>query len=267
MTAAAISQKAYAQPREAAFQNGERLTYNLGWALRGVMTANAGEVVFTTSLTNISGQQTYKVSANGRTLPAVRLLFDMNDTYETWLDMETLRPLRFRNELKENKYRFRSEFAYDWGAMKVHTTYQNLRRHPEPQTMTMDLTPQSADAVAFFFSLRSQDLDSFTVGEMHYFDLVLYNKITRLGFKVLGRETRRIGRLGTFNTIKLSCQLTSTDDEEGQTFEDGTEFFMWLSDDRNRIPLLLESPTKIGSIVATISRFEGLKYPLDSRVR
>lgn len=254
-----------APAREAAFRNGEKFTFLLGWELKGLMNANAGEVTFRTSLTTIDGKQAYKITANGRTLPSIRLFFDMNDTYETWLDMQTLRPLRFRSELKENKYRYKADYTYDWNAMQVHTNYHNLRK--TPKSATMPLTPESADAVAFFFNLRSQDLGAFTPGEYHEFDFVMDKKIIGIRFKLLGRETRKLGKTGTFKTLKIACELTSTDDPDGQTFEAGTEFYIWLTDDRNHIPVYIESPTKIGSIVATIKSYEGLKYPLDSKIK
>ncbi len=250
---------------EAAFKNGEKITFLLGWKFKGIMNANAGEITFTTSLTTIDGTQAYKIKAHGKTLPAIALFFKMDDIYETWLDMQTLRPLRFRSELKENKYRYKADYRYDWDSMIVHTNYHNLRK--KPGSADMPLSPQSADAVAFFFDLRSQDVGSFTPGEYHEFDFVMDKKIIGIRFKLLGRETKKFGRLGTFKTLKLSCELTSTDDPDGQTFEDGSEFFIWLSDDRNHIPLSIESPTKIGSVVATIQKYEGLKYPLASKVK
>ena len=249
----------------AAFQSGEKLTYVLGWELKGLMNASAGEVVFKTSLTTIDNKPAYRIHASGKTLPNLRFIYDLDDTYETWLDMSTLRPLKFRSELKENKYRYKAEYTYDWDNMKVSTHYHNLRK--SPQTAEMDLTENSADAVAFFFKLRSMDIGALTPGEYQSFDFVMDKKIRSIRFKLLGRENRKLGKAGTFKTLKLSCELTSTDDKDGQTFEEGTEFFLWLSDDKNHIPLYIESPTKIGSVVATIKSYEGLKYPIDSKVK
>lgn len=251
--------------REAAFKGGEKLTYILGWELKGLANAGAGEVVFKTSQTIIDGRQAYKIYANGKTLPSLRFIFDLDDTYETWVDMATLKPLRFRSELKENKYRYKAEYTYDWSEMKVHTKYHNLKK--SQKTATMDLTPESADAVAFFFDLRSQDVGSFKVGESYEFDFVMDNKIIGIKFRMVGRENRKLGKLGTFKTLKLACGLTSTDDPDGQTFEPGTEFFLWLSDDKNHIPLYIESPIKVGSVVATLRSYEGLKYPLKSKIK
>ena len=50
----------------------------------------------------------------------------------------------------------------------------------------------------------------------------------------------------------------------GESFEDGTEFYIWISDDRNKIPIFFESPIRVGSVRAYISGFDGLRFPLES---
>ena len=70
--------------------------------------------------------------------------------------------------------------------------------------------------------------------------------------------------MGRFRTLKFECQLGTT---EGYSFTDGTVFTIWISDDRNKIPLYIESPVRIGSIQAYISGYKGLKYPLESLIK
>ena len=39
---------------------------------------------------------------------------------------------------------------------------------------------------------------------------------------------------------------------------------VWVSDDANRIPLLIESPVSVGSIKAVLKEYKGLRHPLSS---
>ncbi len=71
---------------EAAFKNGEKITFLLGWKFKGIMNANAGEITFTTSLTTIDGTQAYKIKAHGKTLPAIALFFKMDDLVARYAD-------------------------------------------------------------------------------------------------------------------------------------------------------------------------------------
>ena len=128
----------------------------------------------------------------------------------------------------------------------------------------MSLTAESMDPISLFFNLRSAEAEDFTVGEPGTLQMVLQDTIKLIRYRYLGRENKKIRNMGRFRTLKFECQLGTT---EGYSFTDGTIFTLWVSDDRNKIPLYIESPVKIGSIQAYISGYKGLKYPLDSRIK
>ena len=94
-------------------------------------------------------------------------------------------------------------------------------------------------------------------------EMVLEDTVRFLRFRFDGREVKKIKNLGRFNTLKFRCQIATSD---GFSFTDGTEFEVWISDDRNKIPLYIKSPIRVGSINAYLSSFEGLRYPLDCKV-
>ena len=95
-------------------------------------------------------------------------------------------------------------------------------------------------------------------------NLVLEDTIRPIRYRFLGREVKNIRGTGKFRTLKFRCELaTST----GESFEDGSEFTIWISDDRNRIPLYVESPIRVGSIRARLISWKNLKYPLDSKIK
>ena len=94
--------------------------------------------------------------------------------------------------------------------------------------------------------------------------MVLQDTIRDLQYRYLGREQKKIRNMGRFATLKFECQLGTT---EGFSFTDGTVFTIWISDDRNKIPLWIESPVRVGSINAYISGYRGLKYPMESLMK
>ena len=75
---------------------------------------------------------------------------------------------------------------------------------------------------------------------------------------------KKIRNVGKFHTLKFACQIGTS---ESFSFTDGSEFFIWLSDDENKIPLHLESPIRVGSVNAYITGYKGLRYPLTSKIR
>ncbi len=128
----------------------------------------------------------------------------------------------------------------------------------------MDLTPESMDAISLFFTLRSAQAEDFKEGVPAQLRMVLQDTIRHIHYRYLGREVKKIRNMGRFRTLRFECELGSS---EGFSFTDGTIFTIWISDDRNKIPLYIESPVRIGSIQAYISGYKGLKYPLESKIR
>lgn len=251
-----------AQGREAAFQAGEKLSF----AVRhSYVRANIIDVTFSTAADIAGGKSALRVTAQGRTLSLYRTFMDINDTYNTWLDTGTLRPLMYSSNLEENKYRFKANYLYNWDSNTVDTRYH---KHSNPDTRRrLPLVDGSGDAIAILYNMRCDDISSWSVGSQRTMNLVLDDTIRVLRYRYIGRETKKIGKLGTFNTMKIVCSMAASSDPDAQVFAEGSELTLWLSDDRNHAPLYIESPIKIGSIVAALTSYEGLKYPLTSKVK
>lgn len=242
------------------YHPGEQLSYRVSYKAKMFPNTEVGSVEVTTSEEHADGRVVYKVVGTGRTLPTYRWFFNLEDTYTVLVDSTTLRPVSFDSDLHEGDYTFRSHYDYDWSDSLVHTRWRS-RQRPE-RTKSMALTPESMDAVSLFFNLRSAAAEDFRIGEPATLQMVLQDTIRLLHYRYLGRESKKIRNMGRFKTLKFECQLGTT---EGYSFTDGTIFTIWISDDRNKIPLYIESPVKVGSIQAYISGCKGLKYPLTSR--
>lgn len=86
----------------------------------------------------------------------------------------------------------------------------------------------------------------------------------RINYRLAGREVRNIKGVGKFRTLKFVCELATS---SGESFKDGSEFYLWISDDLNKIPLYLESPIRIGSVRVRLLDASNLKYPLTSKIK
>jgi hypothetical protein len=128
----------------------------------------------------------------------------------------------------------------------------------------MNLTPESMDAVSLYFNLRSVDLASFREGEPLKLDMVLEDTVRHLRYRYVQREKLKVPKLGHFDTMKFACTIGSS---EEFSFTDGTEFFIWITNDDNKIPVMLASPVRVGEVRAYLRSVDGLKYPLSSKIK
>ena len=242
--------------------DGEKLYYRAAYRAKLIPNTEVGEVTVETTTDTIDGKEHFHVRGNGRTLPFFRWFFDMNDTYHIWVDKESLLTQRFECDIKEDKYTFSSYYDYDWEARRVHTWSQ--RRQVTPRERSMELTEKSMDALSLYFNLRSVDLQSFREGEEKLLDMVLEDTIRQLRYHYIGPERVKVPRLGRFETMKFACTIGSS---EEFSFTDGTQFFIWITNDENKIPVMLASPVRVGEVRCYLHKYEGLHYPLVSRIK
>lgn len=250
-------------PDNTAFGDGERLTYRVTYSA-SIIKTDIADIEIVTSLDRIGSTDCYKIYGRGRTRPFYSIFFEMDDIYTTWLEKSTLRPLRMKSELKEGGYRYRQLFDFDWENMRVHTKGYNIK-HNRTHVHDMQLTPCSYEALGLFFNMRSnKETFDMLPGQVKNLELVLEDTIRVIKLRYIGcDETKKVDGLGEFRTVKFGCQIASPTD---QSFKDGTEFFIWLTDDRNRIPVHLETPIKVGRVTAVLSGWSGLQHPLESLV-
>ena len=244
------------------YHPGEKLLYRVSYKAKMFPNTEVGAVEVLTTEEQDADGTFYKVVGAGRTLPTYRWFFNIEDIYTVWVDTVSLRPRRFESDIRDRAHPLPPRARAACTDSVVHTRWRS-RQKPEQQKQ-MTLTPESMDAIALYFTLRAADAGDFRIGEPATLQMILQDTIRHLHYRYLGREQKRIRNMGRFRTLKFECQLGTT---EGYSFTDGTVFTIWISDDRNKIPLYIESPVRIGSIQAYISGYKGLKYPLESLIK
>lgn len=248
---------------EAAFKDGEKLTFMVSYRARLIPNTDVAEVVLSVDQSEYNSMPAFRISATGDVMPFFKWFFDLHDKYSTWIDPVTLKPMYSTCDIREGNYRFSSQLAFDWSNREVNTTYRNLKR-PNDSHKTMKLSERSYDGLSLFYNLRSAAPNELTKGQLQSMRLVIEDTIRTINYRFLGHEKHKVKGLGEFRALKFSCQLATT---SGESFEDGTEFYLWVSDDKNRIPLYIESPIRVGSVRARLTNYSNLKYPLDSKIK
>lgn len=241
---------------------GEALHYRMSYKAKLFPNTEVAKAVIQTSEATLDGAPVYKVYGYGETAKAFHWILPVKDAYTIWVDPATLRTKRFDSNLHEGDYTFKSSFIYDWNNLNVHTRWQ-ARTRPE-KFKTMKISNQGMDPVSLYFNLRSVKDEDIKEGYTKNLEMVLEDTVRYLSFKFDKREEKKVRGLGKFKTLRFRCKIaTSTE----TAFRDGTEFVVWISDDRNKIPLYIESPIKVGSVCAYLSSYEGLRYSLDSFIK
>ena len=249
---------------DAPFGEGEELVYNVSYRAALIPPINMMRISIRTFNEALDGRSHFHIVGNGRTTGAAKGVFELNDTYHSWLDAQTLLPSRTTSDIRESNYTLTTTYTYDWDAMSV----SNVRRNPKwdgPRTATFELpSTQCGDALSLLYRLRAVDVSGLVAGQGHKLDLVLSEDAKPITLRFLGRETVRVRRIGTYRALKFTCTMATSD---GSTYEEGMTLTAWISDDENHIPLMLESPVRIGRVSVTLASESQILRALSSRVK
>ncbi|MCS6916939.1 MAG: DUF3108 domain-containing protein [Chitinophagales bacterium] len=231
-----------------AFSDGEQVVYRVAYHWNALWL-NAGEVSFTVRSTVYGARNAYHIVGYGATYKSYDWFYKVRDTYETYVDQETLLPLKFIRNVYEGGF----------------TLYENVSfNHEEGKAISLkreQRIPQCTHDVlsAIYFS-RNIDFSRYKVNDTIPLKLFLDDSLYHVYIRYLGKEVLKT-RKGTFNCIKFRPLLI-----EGTMFKGGERMVVWATDDENKLPVLIESPIVVGSIRAELYRWQGLRHPLRSKI-
>ena len=236
-----------------AFQDGERITYKLFYNWKFVWIA-AGEVTF--KVKDMGDQ--FHISAVGRTYKSYDPFFKVRDRYECYIDKQTLLPSVALREVEEGKYRLYDKVTFDRKQQKI----KSLRGKSQDVAKEAEYEMGSCihDILSIIYYARNINFEEMEKGDKIPVNLFMDKEVWPLNVTYKGKqEKKRIKGNGKFKTMQFSPELIT-----GEYFTDGTDMNIFVSDDKNRIPLIIESPLSVGSMKVVLKKYSGLKYEMDA---
>ncbi len=245
-----VAQNDFCNTKNSAYKAGEKLTFQAYYNM-GFIWIYAGNAVFTVQSQMYNGRKVYHVVGDGRTAKSYEWFYKVRDLYESHIDQETLLPLHHVRAVNEGTLSYKHEIVFD---RTGHTaTTANGNKYPISQC--------TQDVVSAIYFARNIDYSKYKPGDKIPFEMFLDDKAYPLYIKYMGREKVETKR-GTFNAIKIVPLLI-----EGTLFSGGEGMAVWVSDDKNHLPLRVSSPIVIGSVKADLMAYENLNNPFSSIIK
>lgn len=235
------------------FIPGERITYSLYYNL-SALWIKAGELTFYA----YDYGSYYHIEAHGRTVSTFEWFYKVNDVYTCDIDKTTMKPLRTSRDIQEGNYIKKSRTQYDHDAGIIHSHYGKSEDKMKELVMKMDDCMH--DVLSVIYYARNLDYAAIPENTDIPVNVFLDDTNYKLGFKYMGAERKKIKNLGKYDTLVLRPRVA-----DGHAFEDGTEMTVWITDDGNKLPLLIESPVSVGSVKAVLESYDNLRYPISAK--
>ncbi len=250
---------AYPVINQKSFSPGEIIEYRLNFS---IFTVGRGKTIVSDQIHQFNNRPAYKVDIYGNTSGFVDWITHVEDHWGAYIDTASLLPQKTYRNILEGRYR-KNEivfFDHDAGNIEVHELDQETRLYKDPQLFKSP-AKYIYDMLGGILLIRSIDFDTVQVGDTlkvnAFFQDTFYN------FKTVfkGREVIKT-RAGQFRALKLVPLMP-----ENSIFEEGeSSISFWISDDENKIPLLVRAEMLIGSAGVEITSFRGIRNPISSYV-
>jgi hypothetical protein len=230
---------------------GEKLTFRVAFnsALTGSVTGGKATLEVKKENKILNNRSTYHVVGEGKTTGFIELFYKVRDRYESYFDEDALISRQFIRRTRENNYKkddlviFRQE---DLMAVSL--------------TKIMKVPANMQDVISAFYYARTLDVSHLEPGGIvhvpFFLDDSVYN--SRVIFK--GRETVET-KLGKFRCMAFRPMVAT-----GYAFDDPYPITIWLTDDANRIPILIESEQSVGRGRVELISYSGLANPITAKL-
>lgn len=258
LTLITLQIKAQCNDINTAFKAGELVKYHAyyNW---GFIWINAGEVSFSVDAARVNNQPGYHLKAHGATYKSYDFLFKVRDTFETKVDTLHLEPFEFKRITNEGSYKANYLYHFDHNKRLINASIQK-EKTPERDTI-LQWKDCSFDLLTMVYKARNIDYSKYKVNEKIPISMVVDGEIHDIYIRYLGKETikNRDGR--RFKCLKFSPLLV-----EGTIFKSGEDMTVWVTDDANRIPIIVEAKILIGSVKAVFVDAINTRHPVTAEI-
>lgn len=244
---------------ECSFRAGERLSYKAfyNW---GVIWVYAADVDFVVSQKYFANRSVYCFESTANSIPRYDWFFKVRDSFKSYVTPDNLSPLFAERNTAEGRLKVYETYAFQHHLNKIYTTVQNSKK---PLTRdTIALNPNAYDVLSAVYNARNIDFSRCKINDKIPVKIVLDNQVFPLFIRFLGKETIQDRLQRSFRCYKFSSLLVA-----GTAFKGGEDVTVWVTDDQNRVPILVEAKVLVGSVKAYLESYDGLKYPMNALLK
>ena len=225
-----------------AYKTGENLTYQIryGFMVGGITTLSLNEGVYNDKLV-------FHALAVGKTTGMADNIYGVEDVYESWFDKETNLPYKQIRKIREGSYTKYNEVTYNRENNTVNSKLSGIHSVP---AKILDLS-------STFYYLRRLNFSNVSIGDEVTVNMYFSDEVFPFHLIYKGKETIKT-KFGIISCIKISPVV-----EPGRMFKDKDDLTIWLTDDDNRLPVLVKMDIRIvGSVYLKLIDYKNNANPL-----
>ncbi|CAN5921482.1 DUF3108 domain-containing protein [soil metagenome] len=227
------------------FRTGETLKYKIHY---GFITAAEGIIDIDHNLHRVNNRPCYRVNVLGKTVGSFDYFLRIRDTFRSYIDTTAIVPQRFQQSKEEGRYRKKETIDFDH--ILNTATVNNNNSHKVPENIQ--------DIVSGMFYLRTLNLDSYRQGDLIKVKGFFDEEVYELTVIYMGKEIADT-KVGKIRAHRLVPKLPNN-----KLFRGENAISLYLSDDKNKVPVLGKAEMFVGSVHLDLYEYTGLRHKLNT---
>ena len=193
----------------------------------------------------LNGRNTYHVVGSGYSKGAFDWFFKVRDRYESYIDEQALVPWIFIRRCDEGGYKINQNQAFD-----------HYKKTVNSDGKILEVPVNIQDMLSAFYYARNMDFSTAKPGDIFSFKSFVDNEVYDTKIKYIGKETIK-SDVGKIRCLKFRPVV-----QKGRIFKHEEDLNVWISDDKNKIPIRAQANILVGSIKMDIISHTNLANPL-----
>ena len=222
-----------------AFKEGEVLTYRLHY---GIMDAGIAILEVKPNIMEVSGRKVYHVVGNGFSKGTFDWFFKVRDRYETFIDKDAMVPWMFVRRIDEGGFKASQDYVFNHYTKKVDVGGGEK----------YDVPSGIQDMLSAFYAARNLDFSNAKEGDVFTVNSFVDKELWPLKVRYVGKEVIDT-EIGKYRCLKFRPIV-----QKGRIFKSEEDLSVWITDDKNHIPVAAQAKILVGSIKLDITGASGL---------
>ncbi|MBN2482434.1 MAG: DUF3108 domain-containing protein [Bacteroidales bacterium] len=224
------------------YNPGEKLFYTIKV---GPVTGGTASLVL--RQVNYNNKNVYHAVAEGKTIGIADRLYNVLDIYESYFDLQTTLPYKTVRNITEGNYKRYQQAYFD---------HDSGTAYSERLDSVIKIPEGILDMVSVIYYLRGLDYRYIQPGDMLKTMTLFDDELFPFDIRYKGKEEVKT-KFG-----KIMCHRFDPIVEPGRIFRSEDDMTVWMSDDKNLIPVKVRFDLIILSLRVELDQYANLKYPL-----
>jgi len=242
------------------FEAGEKLNFKVSynWAF---IWMDAAIINFSVDSMISNGTKVLHLSTNATSYPKYDYFFKVRDNFDSYVEYNTLKPILHIQNTSEGRMDKKNTYKFDYKSKKIYAQTASTEK-PKIKIDTFAIKKCTYDLLTATYIARCIDFSKMKSGDLFPVTVCLDDGLYDLYIRYNGKKQIETPDGKKYNCLEMKALIV-----EGTIFNGGEDVTCWVSDDENKIPVLIEANVLVGTVKAYLINYKNLKYKFNANVK